>query len=212
MVEATGLPSGVAASSASDAAKFVVPVYDNGPTFGQEKALIYVINREQDEYQLKNGRGFTTTVGINDNSVAISPNWDAPWIAIIDNQSQRVSPPGMSMSSFPDNQRICRYIPVTTRVTDESYNRNIPAETYKKWFNINGRIMRGYAIYQADVTGYWPRKLLGIMWVDRSTSYSPAYDQSGDLISCYYECTTWDHIADVDSSEDRNAIVIVPIF
>ena len=212
MVEAPGIPAGVAAESASDAANFVVPWYSNsdGPTFDREHALIYVINRKQDEYQLKNGRGFTTTV--DDHSVAISPNWDAPWIAIIDNETQRVSPPSMSMSGFPDNQRICRYIPVTTRVTQNSYITNIPGETYRNWFNINGRIMRGYAVYQADLSGFWPKILLGIMWVDRSTLYSPAYDQAGDLISCDYECTTWDHIADVDSSEDRNAIVIVPIF
>ena len=211
MVSAPRIPSGVAPSD--ETAQFIVPYNDSGsPTFGREGAEIYVINRKQDEYQLKNGRGFTTTVGLNNHSVAISPNWDAPWIAVIDNESPRISPPSTGMSSGPDNTRICRYIPVTTRVTDESYNRNIPAETYKKWFNINGRIMRGYAIYQADVTGFWPRKLLGIMWVDRSSSYSPSYDQSGDLISCYYECTVWDHIDDVVSSEDRNALVIVPIF
>ena len=211
MVSAPRIPSGVAPSD--ETAQFIVPYSDSGaPTFSREDAEIYVINRKQDEYQLKNGRGFTTTVGLNNHSVAISPNWDAPWIAVIDNESPRVSPPSMSMSGFPDSGRICRYIPVTTRVTDESYNRNIPAETYNKWFNINGRIMRGYAIYQADVTGFWPRKLLGIMWVDRSSSYSPSYDQSGDLISCYYECTMWDHIDDVVSSEDRNALVIVPIF
>lgn len=212
MVSATGFPAGVAARNASDAAKFVVPMYSSGPTFDQEKALIYVINRKQDEYQLKNGRGFTTTVGLYDHSVAISPNWDAPWIAVIRNNTQRVSPSSQDMSDNPDSRKLCTYIPVTTRVTDASYNRNIPDETYKKWFNINGRIMRGYAIYQADVTGYWPKILLGIMWVKRSESYSPAYDEPGDLLSCHYECTTWDHIADVDSSEDRNAIVIVPIF
>lgn len=212
MVEATGFPAGVAATNPSDAAKFVVPWYSNGPTFGQEKALIYVINRKQDEYQLKNGRGFTTTVGLNDNSVAISPNWDAPWIAVIDNETQRVSPSSQDMSDRPDSGKLCKNIPVTTRVTSASYINNIPDETYLKWFNINGRIMRGYAIYQADLSGFYPKRLLGVMWVDRSTSYSPAYDEPGDLISCYYECTTWDHIADVDSSEDRNAIVIVPIF
>lgn len=212
MVEATGLPAGVAAQNVKDAAKFVVPWYSNGPTFDQQKALIYVINRKQDEYQLKNGRGFTTTVGLDDHSVAISPNWDAPWIAIINNNVQRVSPSSQDMSDRPDSKKLCEYIPVTTRVTHNSYIRNIPDETYTKWININGRIMRGYAIYQADVSGYWPKILLGIMWVDRSTSYTPAYDQPGDLISCHYECTIWDHIADVDSSEDRNAIVIVPIF
>ena len=208
MVSAPRQPAG------SEDAEFVVPWYSNsdGPTFDQEEALIYVINRKQDEYQLKNGRGFTTTVGLYDQSVAISPNWDAPWIAIINNETQRVSPPSMGMSSFPDNQKICRNIPVTTRVTKQSYIRNIPDETYNMWFNINGRIMRGYAVYQADLTGNWSKNLLGIMWVDRSNSYSPAYDRYGDLLSCHYECTTWDHIADVDSSEDRNALVIVPIF
>lgn len=212
MVSAPRISAGVAAESASDAAQFVVPCWDSseGAAFYREHALIYVINRKQDEYQLKNGRGFTTTV--DDHLVAISPNWDAPWIAIIDNESQRVSPPSMSMSNVPDNQKICRYIPVTTRVTQNSYITNIPGETYRSWFNINGRIMRGYAIYQADLSGFWPKNLLGIMWVDRSNSYSPSYDQTGDLLSCHYECTTWDRIADADSSEDRNALVIVPIF
>lgn len=209
MVEATGVPAGVIDS---DKAEFVVPWYSisDGPTFDREEADIYVINRKQDEYQLKNGRGFTTTV--DNHSVAISPNCDAPWIAIINNESLRVSPPGMSMSNVPDNMRICRHIPVTTRVTNASYNSNIPGETYANWFNINGRVMRGYAIYQADLTGRYSRNLLGIMWVDRSNAYSPTYDQHGDLLSCNYECTTWDHIADADSSGDRNAIVIVPIF
>ena len=211
MVSATGTPAGVADFDSSDGPQFIVPYNDSGtPTFYREEAEIYVINRKQDEYQLKNGRGFTTTV--DNHSVAIAPNWDAPWIAVIDNDSPRISPPSTGMSSAPDNQRICRYIPVTTRVTDISYYSNLSSETYLKWYNINGRIMRGYAVYQADLAGYYPKRLLGIMWVDRSNSYSPAYDQPGDLLSCNYECTAWDRITDVDSSGDRNALVIVPIF
>lgn len=213
MVSATGTPAGVAGIDSYGKAHFIVPYNDSGtPSFYREDAEIYVINRKQDEYQLKNGRGFTTTVGRNNHSVAISPNWDAPWIAVIDNDSPRISPPSQSMNSGPDNQRICRYIPVTTRVTDISYYSNLSTETYLKWFNINGRVMRGYAIYQADLSGYRSKKLLGIMWVDRSNSYSPSYDQEGDLITCYYECTVWDHIEDVDSSQNSNALVIVPIF
>ena len=211
MVSITRIPSGVTPSD--EAAQFIVPYSDSGAAvFGREDAEIYVINRKQDEYQLKNGRGFTTTVGRNNHSVAISPNWDAPWIAVIDNDSPRATPSSMGMSSAPDNARICRYIPVTTRVTNMSYYSNLSSESFFKWYNINGRIMSGYAVYQADLAGYWPKSLLGIMWVKRSESYSPSYDQTGDLISCYYECTTWDHIADVNSEEARKPLVIVPIF
>lgn len=211
MVSATRLPAGVVDGDST--ARFIVP-YRDGETasFGREEAEIYVINRKQDEYQLKNGRGFTTTVGRNNHSVAISPNWDAPWIAVIDNDTQRSTPSSMGMSSAPDNARICRYIPVTTRVTTTSYYSNLSSESFFKWYNINGRIMKGYAVYQADLTGYWPKNLLGIMWVDRSNSYSPSYDQTGDLISCHYECTAWDRIADVNSEQARNPLVIVPIF
>lgn len=213
MVEATGVPSGVATSYGDAPAQFIVPYSDNGAaTFEREEAEIYLINRKQDEYQLKNGRGFTTTVGLNNHSVAISPNWDAPWIAVIDNSYPRKSPWSIGMSSAPDNAKICKYIPVTTRVTNMSYYSNLSSESFFKWYNINGRVMSGYAVYQADLTGYWPKSLLGIMWVKRSESYSPSYNQTGDLISCYYECTQWDHIADVDSSGDRKPLVIVPIF
>ena len=211
MVSVTSLPAGVASSDST--AQFIVPYSDSGAAlFGREDAEIYVINRKQDEYQLKNGRGFTTTVGRNNHSVAISPNWDAPWIAVIDNGTQRATPSSSGMSSAPDNSRICRYIPVTTRVTTTSYYSNLSTESFFKWYNINGRIMRGYAVYQADLAGYWPKSLLGIMWVERSESYSPSYDQSGDLISCHYECTAWDRITDVNSEEARKPLVIVPIF
>lgn len=214
MVSVTGTPARVAAGSASDAAKFILPGSRKFEgTFVPEQATIYLINRKQDEYQRKNGRGFTTTIG--GSAMAIAPNWDAPWIAVVNNSTHRVSPVSQGMSNYSDTNRKCICIPVTTRITDPSYNTNMSDETYKNWVNINGRIMRGYAIYQVDITsGYWPKKCLGIMWVKGSyeSSEGTVYESAGDLISCNYECTYWSHLEDADTTDNTLPVVIVPIF
>ena len=214
MVSVTDIPARVAVGSASDATNFILPGDRKfAGMFAPEQATIYLINRKQDEYQRKNGNGFTTTVG--GSAMAISPNWDAPWIAVVNNSTHRMSPVSQSMANYSDTNRRCTCIPVTTRVTDPSYNANMHDETYKNWVNINGRIMRGYVVYQVDITsGYWPKKCLGIMWTNGlyESSGGTVYESSGDLISCNYECTYWSHFEDEDTTDNTLPIVIVPIF